>query len=154
MIIRTATTEADARRCYPTIAELRPHLDETTFVDRWREQREAGYELVFIDTDGIVGAVAGFRVMTTMAWGKILYLDDLIALPEHRGRGLGTALLRHLQAETVTRGCAEMHLDTGYARHEAHRSYLRNGFSLNCHHLSWQPQPQPEPSARNSLAAR
>ncbi|MDN4611819.1 GNAT family N-acetyltransferase [Arthrobacter burdickii] len=130
--------EEQARRCFPAFHELRPHLDEDTFVARWREQSSTGYQIVAIEADGRIVAAAGFRELTTMAWGRILYLDDLIALPEHRGHGYGGRLLRHLQHEAIRRGCDELHLDTGYTRHDAHRSYLRNGFDLICHHMAWR----------------
>jgi GNAT superfamily N-acetyltransferase len=35
-----------------------------------------------------------------------LYLEDLYVVPEHRGGGAGTALLRHLAQLAVARGCA------------------------------------------------
>ncbi|MEH3075105.1 MAG: GNAT family N-acetyltransferase [Quadrisphaera sp.] len=134
-----ATDEQAVRRCFPAYRVLRPHLDEEEFVRRWRAQAPAGFEVVFVERDGDVAVVMGFRELTTMAWGRILYVDDLVALPEHRGQGLGALLLRYAQAQTVARGCAELHLDTGYARHDAHRSYLRNGFDMVCHHMSWTP---------------
>lgn len=34
-----------------------------------------------------------------------LYLEDLFVKPEHRGRGVGKALLKHLSALAVERGC-------------------------------------------------
>ncbi|MDG3016804.1 GNAT family N-acetyltransferase [Speluncibacter jeojiensis] len=138
--IEHARTDDDVRACFLLFRELRPFLDEETFLSRWRRQREERYELVYVrDGDGQIVAAAGFREMTTMAWGHVLYLDDLIALPSHRGRGLGSLLLRFLQDETVRRGCDQLHLDTGYTRHAAHRSYLRNGFDIVCHHMAWEP---------------
>lgn len=144
--IEPARTEDDVRACFPLFRELRPFLDEDTFLSRWRRQRDENYEIVFVrdlggdaDGSGEIVAAAGFREMTTMAWGHVLYLDDLIALPTHRGRGLGSLLLRFLQDETVRRGCDQLHLDTGYTRHAAHRSYLRNGFDIVCHHMAWEP---------------
>ena len=139
-IITAASTPELVRRCYPAFRELRPHLDKQTFMERWAEQSATGYEIVFIEANGDVAAAAGFRELTTMAWGRILYLDDLIALPCRRGAGYGTALLRFLQQETIRRGLEELHLCTGYSRHDAHRSYLRNGFSMICHHMSWTPR--------------
>ncbi|GAB3802894.1 GNAT family N-acetyltransferase [Humibacter antri] len=136
--IKIARTIAQARTCFPVFAELRPHLDEESFLDRWQVQARAGYEIAYVqDDEGVVVAAAGYREMTTMAWGRILYLDDLIARSDHVGTGLGTALLRYLQDETRRRGCDELHLDTGYTRHAAHRSYLRNGFDMVCHHMAW-----------------
>lgn len=100
-----------------------------------------GYQIVYIEEGDVMVAAAGFRVMHTMAWGKILYLDDLVALGTRQGQGLGTTLLKWLQQEARDRHCAAVHLDTGYQRHAAHRSYLRNGFQLNCHHLAWDVPP-------------
>jgi GNAT superfamily N-acetyltransferase len=136
--VREALHEDEVRRCWPVFEALRPQLDETEFLRRWRLQREEGYRIAFIEADGALVAAAGFRLMHTMAWGKILYLDDLGALPGQQGRGWGSALLVWLQAEARRLQCEAVHLDTGYHRHAAHKAYLRNGFTLNCHHLAWK----------------
>jgi GNAT superfamily N-acetyltransferase len=136
--IRVAREEPDVRRCWPAFRELRPHLaSEDDFVDRWRRQLNEGYVIVFVVDGHRVPAAAGYRVMHTMAWGRIIYIDDLVAIEAVHGIGLGRALLLHIQAEARRLGCDAVHLDTGYQRHRAHRSYLRNGFHLDCHHLAW-----------------
>jgi GNAT superfamily N-acetyltransferase len=136
--INQALHDEDIRRCWPVFQELRPHLTEVEFIRRWKMQREEGYEIAFIESDDVVVAAAGFRCINTMAWGKILYLDDLIALHTQHGHGWGSALLRWLQEQARLRHCEAVHLDTGYHRHAAHKAYLRNGFELNCHHLAWK----------------
>ena len=98
--------------------------------------------LVYAEAAGQVVAVAGYRVMTTLAWGRIVYIDDLVALPGVQGRGFGALLLSNIKTAAIELGCDGVHLDTGYQRHAAHVSYLRNGFDLVCHHLSWtRPVP-------------
>lgn len=136
--VSEAGNDGDVSRCWPVFHELRPHLTEAEFIRRWKVQRQDGYQIVFIESEGVVVAAAGFRFMNTMAWGKILYLDDLIALHTEHGRGWGSALLKWLQEHAKARHCDAVHLDTGYQRHTAHKSYLRNGFELNCHHLAWK----------------
>lgn len=136
--VHPADTEEAIRRCWPVFRELRPDLTESEFLRRWRIQREEGYRIVFIEAGDAVVAAAGFRRMQTMAWGRILYLDDLVALPAERGRGWGSALLVWLQEQARTLQCDAVHLDTGYHRHAAHKAYLRQGFTLNCHHLAWK----------------
>jgi GNAT superfamily N-acetyltransferase len=37
-----------------------------------------------------------------------LYLEDLYVRPEHRGQGVGEALLKHLAKIAVSRGCGRM----------------------------------------------
>ena len=136
--IQLAETEAEVRRCWPAFRELRPHLhSEDELVARWREQLAEGYRIIYASEKEEVAAAAGYRFLSTLAWGHILYIDDLVALPGFRGAGLGTLLLQHLQSAARQAGCAGVHLDTGYQRHLAHRSYLRNGFHLHCHHMTW-----------------
>lgn len=136
--VKQVTNEDDVRRCWPVFHELRPHLTEVEFIRRWKAQLEQGYQIAFIESEDVVVAAAGFRYMNTMAWGKIIYLDDLITLPMQRGCGWGRALLVWLQEQAKARHCDAVHLDTGYHRHAAHKAYLHNGFEFHCHHLAWQ----------------
>jgi GNAT superfamily N-acetyltransferase len=136
--VRVAASEAEVRRCWPAFHELRPHLrSDDELVARWRIQTGETYQIVYVADGDAVPAAAGYRLMNTLAWGKILYVDDLVALQSAHRTGLGTFLLQHLQEEARRLGCAAVHLDTGYQRHLAHRAYLRNGFRLDCHHMAW-----------------
>ncbi|WP_328946827.1 GNAT family N-acetyltransferase [Streptomyces sp. NBC_00250] len=137
--IHTARNEEDVRRCWPVFRELRPHItSESEFVERWKVQQGEAYRIVFLEQDGEVRAAAGFRIVHSMAWGRAIYLDDLGALTEHHGAGLGSAVLRFVQDEARRLDCGAVHLDTGYHRRRAHRTYLRNGFELSLHHLEWK----------------
>lgn len=55
------------------------------------------------------GEPAGFALFfhnySTFLARRGLYLEDLFVLPEHRGRGVGRALLAHLARVAVERGC-------------------------------------------------
>ncbi|MFJ8659371.1 GNAT family N-acetyltransferase [Streptomyces sp. NPDC093795] len=137
--IHTARNEEDVRRCWPVFRELRPHItSEDEFVERWKVQQSEAYRIAFLEQDGEVRAAAGFRIVHSMAWGRAVYLDDLGALTEHQGAGLGSAVLRFVQDEARRLDCGAVHLDTGYHRRRAHRTYLRNGFELSLHHLEWK----------------
>jgi N-acetylglutamate synthase-like GNAT family acetyltransferase len=137
--IHVAKDEAAVRECFPVFRELRPHLrSEDELIERWRKQLPEGYEIIFIQEEGKVVAAAGYRFFHTMAWGSILYLDDLVVAPSARGSGLGAALLQYVQKKAKEHSCDSVHLDTGYQRYLAHKSYLRNGFYLQCHHMAWE----------------
>ena len=135
-----AQTDADILLCFPVLAELRPHLVEAQFVERVRRQaQESGYALAFVEERG-VKAVAGFRVAEFLAWGKILYVDDLITLSEDRSKGHGRILFEWLVARARDAGCAEFHLDSGVQRFDAHRFYLRQRMAISAHHFSLKLQ--------------
>jgi len=95
MNIHIATSDKDIAACYPVMRELRPHIAEDEFLMRVRGQQSAGYRLAMVQVVDVVVAVAGFRVTEYMAWGRFLYVDDLVTLPAQRSRGvrLRSALL-------------------------------------------------------------
>lgn len=115
---------------------LRPHLSKQQFLDQVRAQAAEGYRIVCFEQNGEVVAVAGYRVATFLAWGRVLYIDDLVTQPNRTRSGAGGALLDWLLEEGRRLGCEAAHLDTGYQRHDAHRLYLKKGFTLSSHHLS------------------
>lgn len=137
--VRIAHEEIEVRRCWAAYKELRPHLkSENELVERWRVQTHEGFRIAYIAEGDIVPALAGYRFLNTLAWGHILYVDDLVAIAARHKTGLGSTLLQYLQDEAIRSGCDAVHLDTGYQRHLAHLSYLRNGFHLDCHHMAWK----------------
>ena len=136
MKIALAETEADIARCYPVMVELRPHLSATEFVARVRKQQVAGFQLAYLEEAGEVRAVAGFRYLETLGWGKILYVDDLVAAPAQRSRGHGGKLFDWLVAQAKQNNCDEFHLDSGVQRFGAHRFYLARRMDINCHHFA------------------
>ena len=121
---------------YEIFAVLRPHLSKTQFMDQVRAQTAEGYRIVVIEQDAEIVAAAGYRVATFLAWGRVLYIDDLIAHPQRKRSGFGGALLDWLLDEGRRLGCTAAHLDTGHQRHDAHRLYLNKGFVLSSHHMS------------------
>jgi GNAT superfamily N-acetyltransferase len=126
----------DSEACFEVFQVLRPHLDREEFLRRLQIQHGEGFRIVFLRHDGRVAAAAGYRVMHYLAWGRVLYLDDLVTLPAMKRAGLGGQLMDWLAGEAKRLECDELHLDTGYQRHDAHRLYLRKGLQLTCHHLS------------------
>ena len=65
-----------------------------------------------------------------------MYIDDLITKERFRGKGYGKALLDYTALVAKDNECNQIHLDSGYARHEAHTLYLSYGFKLVCHHFA------------------
>jgi GNAT superfamily N-acetyltransferase len=135
--IKEATTDADIRQCFPVMTQLRPHLRPGEFVSRIRRQQHAGgYRLLFVEENGDVLAVAGFRVLEGLAWGRYLYVDDLVRDAAAGPRGLGSLLFDRLLTEARNLDCDQFHLDSGVQRFDAHRFYLHKGLDISSHHFS------------------
>ncbi|MGI6082443.1 MAG: GNAT family N-acetyltransferase [Limnochordia bacterium] len=134
---RIAQTDAEIEACYPVMRELRPHLSSTEeFVARIRLQQESGYQLAYLEEEGRPVCVAGFRITESLAWGRFLYVDDLVTASLRRSRGYGRILLRWLHEFAAAQGCQQLHLDSGVQRTVAHRFYKREGMELSCYHFS------------------
>ncbi len=134
--IALAQTDADILRCFPVMAQLRPHLTGEQFLERIRRQREAGGQLAFLEDAGEVRCVATCRFLENLAWGRFLYVDDLVTAEAARSKGWGRQLFDWLVGEARNRGCDQLHLDSGVHRFGAHRFYLRNGMDITCHHFA------------------
>ncbi|WP_297927415.1 GNAT family N-acetyltransferase [Metallibacterium sp.] len=120
--------EDGARRCYPLMAQLRPHLaTEDEFVDRWRRQVADGYRLLALLDGPRVIALAGFRVQENLVYGRFLYVDDLVTDGALRGGGHGEQLMTRLKKEARILGCDRLVLDTPLDNSLGHRFYFRNG---------------------------
>ena len=67
------------------------------------------YESYLVEADGApAGYAICFETYSSFLARPTLYLEDLFVLPEARGRGAGTAMLRALAREAVRRGCGRM----------------------------------------------
>jgi GNAT superfamily N-acetyltransferase len=125
-----------------TLLELRPALGSAAALVRQvdERQRPAGYRLVavFEDGDEEAAAVAGFRINEYLAWGRHLYVDDLVTAAAHRGRGHADRLFAWLEDEARSAGCTQFHLDSGLGedREDAHRFYFRHGLRIASFHFS------------------
>lgn len=127
---------ASIRRCYPVMVQLRPHLSEATFCEQVLRQFETqDYHLAAVEEEGTIVAVAGYRLVENLAWGRFLYVDDLITDEARRGQGFGGRLFNWITEEAAREGCGALHLDSGVQRFAAHRFYLGKGMEMTCRHF-------------------
>jgi len=121
----------------PVLQELRPHLTPASFREVQAEGRAQGYRfLAALADDGACLGVAGWRLVTTAATGRKLYVDDLVTTSARRSTGVGRALLAELERRARAAGCTALDLDSGVQRHEAHRFYFRERMHISSHHFT------------------
>lgn len=135
MRIATAETDDDIRACFPVLKQLRPKLDETTFVDDVRRMQRQGYILASL-RDPDVRAVAGYRYYEMFAFGPQMYVDDLVTDANFRSHRYGKSLLTWLRSEATRSGCRFLRLDSGNKRVDAHRFYHREGMEDIARHFA------------------
>ena len=134
--IRLAETDEDIRRCFPVMLELRTHLKPDDFLPRVKRMQSAGYQLAFLEDQGEVKALAGFRIGEMLARGKFMYVDDLVTGEKSRSAGYGARLFDWLAAYAKEQGCEQLDLDSGVQRFDAHRFYFKMRMHISTYHFS------------------
>jgi GNAT superfamily N-acetyltransferase len=117
----TLTIRPGVRADVPVIAELIRGLarfekmeDQVTMTeDRhaaslFGERRYAETLIAEEDDAEPVGFALFFHNFSTFLAQPGIYLEDLFVVPEHRGRGIGRALLKELARLAVERGCGRL----------------------------------------------
>jgi len=135
--VKTIETDLEIQQCRDVIFLLRPHLDKNKWVSMILEMMQnEKYCIAGVMDNGKVAAFAGYRIMTSLHSGNIIYIDDLCTLESYRGKGLASQLLNHVKAIAVSKNKDMVVLDTGFNNNTAQKLYLQNGFQLAALHLS------------------
>lgn len=121
---------------YAVMRQLRTHLNEDECLEKVKRMRRSGYRLAAATEDGMVRCVAGFRISEVLAYGKFLYVDDLVTAGDTRSAGHGQRVLDWLAGVAREEGCGSLQLDSGVQRHEVHRAYFRQELKTSSYHFS------------------
>jgi GNAT superfamily N-acetyltransferase len=133
MIIQNAETDEQIAATFEVMRQLRPHLSRDEYVPLVRGLMESDrFRLAALADEGQVRAVAGYRIMSMLYCGRLLYLDDLVTDERTRSRGYGKQLLDWLKEEGRREGCSELQLISRVTREQAHRFYFREGLGIEC----------------------
>ena len=135
MNIQYATSAADHTRCFEVMKELRPHHNLESFLRTMDAMQKEGYHLLYLEVEGRMVSVAGFRFTTTLYDGLIIDFDDFVTLTNGRSKGYGAMMFDHLDGIAKEKGIKMIHLNSAHHRHDAHRFYLNKKMNIIAHHF-------------------
>ncbi len=136
MKVISAKTDSDLLKVSKILLEFRPGFNLENLIAQIKEQQKNGYQIVYIESENRVICICGFVIGLKLAWGKHLYVDDLVTDEPCRSAGAGKFMIDWLKSYAGETGCRQIHLDTRVHRFPAHRFYLREGFNIASHHFS------------------
>lgn len=94
------------------LAEYEHMSDEVVATEEllhdWLFEKRAAEVLFAVEDGKEVGFALFFGNFSTFLGRGGIYLEDLFVKKEHRGRGYGRALLRHLARTALERGCGRL----------------------------------------------
>ena len=137
-------TANETTSAFAALSVLRPMLNDINrFVEQVNNvQRTQGYRLLGVFEEGKSNAVAvcGFREETNLVSGRHLHIDDLVTVPNCRGRGYAAMLLNAVREIAIKDGitCIETDSNVGNDRTHAHRLYFQNGFAIQAYHFIYK----------------
>jgi GNAT superfamily N-acetyltransferase len=111
---------------------------------------QLGTILVARERDAILGVVNLLFTVSTALGERVALLEDMVVAPAARGRGIGSALLRHAIAHARAQGCKRITLLTDGTNEAAQRFYARHGFTASGMvpmRLALDPLTAPPPDA-------
>ena len=91
---------------------------------------DPGKGKIYIAREGrqVVAMASLLYTVSTAEGGKAAIFEDLVVAPEHRKRGIGEALLKHVVAEARAEGVLRITLLTDMQNERAQAMYRRVGF--------------------------
>jgi GNAT superfamily N-acetyltransferase len=95
------------------------------------EHPRTGIIFVAREGDVILGMVNLLFSISTAEGGKVLLLEDLVVLPQHRRQGLGQALLGEARAFGQREGYLRISLQTDLLNARAQALYTRFGYQAS-----------------------
>jgi len=134
--IRVLEERAEIGAAHRVMHQLRPHLDHDAFVDAVVTQQAEGYLLAALSDDGVIRALAGYRIQNMLAHGKFLYVDDLVTDEASRSERYGERLFAWLIEQARLAECRSLQLDSGVQRNGAHRFYFARRMRISSYHFA------------------
>ncbi|HSA89191.1 MAG TPA: GNAT family N-acetyltransferase [Burkholderiales bacterium] len=86
---------------------------------------------IFVAREGrqVVAMASLLYTISTAEGGRAALFEDLVTAPEHRKRGIGEALLKHVVAQARAEGVLRITLLTDMQNERAQAMYRRVGFA-------------------------
>ena len=142
MPVHLAETPEDIARCFDVFHELRPNLTSPEdLVAKVQQQQREGFQLAFLEHEGRVVTIAGFRIHHVIISGLTLYVDDLVTGAAFRSQGHGKAMLDWLIAHARSQNCDTFSLVSGTHRQSAHAFYFRERMRITSFHFHLPLKP-------------
>ncbi|TFD99774.1 GNAT family N-acetyltransferase [Jeotgalibacillus salarius] len=117
-------TNEEMIAAFPVMKQLRTHLNEETYISLVTEARQKDqYRLFALYEGNQIVAVAGFKPMITLYYGRFVWVCDLVTDQAKRSHGYGEKLLNLVHDWSRKEGYERVSLSSGLQRKDAHRFY-------------------------------
>ncbi|MCG3087032.1 GNAT family N-acetyltransferase [Sporosarcina cyprini] len=123
-MIKELLSKNEILEAFPIMKQLRPHLNENSYVELVMATKESdGYRMFALFDKNTMTAVIGFKPMITLSSGRYVWICDLVTDQTIRSKGYGERLLTFVEEWAKENKFGSISLSSGLERTGAHRFY-------------------------------
>ena len=124
VIMKELQSRKEIIEAFPVMKQLRTHLDLSTYLELVTDaQEKERYKMFALFEGEEIVAVAGFKPMITLYYGRFVWVCDLVTQTNKRSKGYGKQLLTYVHEWATDNNYESVSLSSGLQRSEAHRFY-------------------------------
>ena len=92
------------------------------------EKQQADIFMAYDENQTALGFVLNYTSFSSVSLGKIIVLNDLFVMPQHRQKGVAKALIQKVKAFALEQGAIRVDLSTAKDNYNAQALYEQIGF--------------------------
>jgi GNAT superfamily N-acetyltransferase len=122
--IKELTNKKEWAEGFAIMKQLRVHLDLDEYLELVQEaQNKEHYRILALYDQAQMAALVGYMPMTTLYYGRFIWVCDLVTDDDKRSQGYGEKLLRYVEEWAKENSYTCVALSSGLQRRDAHRFY-------------------------------
>ena len=124
LLIKEMQSDQEIFKAFSVIRQLRTHLDKNEYLALVKEAKAVDmYRMIALCEREKIVAVAGYKPMITLYYGRFVWVCDLVTDESERSKGYGEKLLTYIQHWAEENEYKSIALSSGLQREHAHRFY-------------------------------
>jgi GNAT superfamily N-acetyltransferase len=130
MISFKLLTESNKADIIPFLSLLNEKIGKDILESRLTEMFTQGYQCVGIyKTEKLVG-ICGLWIITKYYVGRHIEPDNVIIHPDHRGEGIGEALMQWIYDYAIAQNCIASELNCYVTNHGGQKFWINQGYKV------------------------
>lgn len=114
----------------PLLMQLDDNIPEAVLKERVLEMVEQNYECVGVYHQNQLIGISGLWFQTRHYSGRSIEPDHVVIAPQYRGKGIGEALFKWIEAYATSKGYQTIELNTYVQNTASHKFYYNQGFKI------------------------
>jgi GNAT superfamily N-acetyltransferase len=135
MGFKTITELDEIKDSYLLLKEIRDNQTLDDFCTMFYFMKDEDYKMIGLYENSELITVSNIKLDFNSAYGKYIYIYDLVTKPEKRSQGYGKKMIKYISSLAISFDCENLVLNSLIDKVEAHRFYKRENFEQNFYAL-------------------